>query len=177
MGLFIGILLLVKHFDLYQKEHMLHHSPKKLLTQEDEFTTFILNLCGLEPGLSKRELWRRVLLSFGSPFFHLRFLLSRISSCLLSRSTLHNLVAIAVWAGLIAAAVHSGLWAEFAIAWLLPLVVLFQIATALRTLCEHRFPDASVIAARGKQFVGLATAGDRKSTRLNSVTNAHLVCR
>src|SRR3546814_19990693 len=102
-----------------------------LLTHEDEFTTFILNLCGLEPGLSKRELWRRVLLSFGSPFFHLRFLLSRISSCLLYRSTLHNLVAIAVWAGLIAAAVHSGMWAEFAIAWLLPLVVLFQIATAL----------------------------------------------
>src|SRR3546814_17359269 len=61
-----------------------------LLTHEDEFTTFILNLCGLEPGLSKRELWRRVLLSFGSPFFHLRFLLSRISSCLLSRSTLHK---------------------------------------------------------------------------------------
>jgi len=89
VGEAISILLLMKHFDVYQHEHMLHHSPNKLLTHEDEFTQFIMNLAGLRPGLPKADLRRRVLISFISPFFHLRFLLARFSSCLLSHSTSH----------------------------------------------------------------------------------------
>ena len=37
----------------------------------DEFADFVLGMCGLEPGLPKRELWRRVLVNCASPVFHL----------------------------------------------------------------------------------------------------------
>jgi hypothetical protein len=47
----------------------------------------------------------------------------------------------------------------FAIIWLLPVVVLFQLATALRVLCEHRFPSEPVIAVRDRRFIALTTAG------------------
>lgn len=159
VGTAIGILLVVKHFERYRKEHMLHHSPRKLLTHEDEFADFVLGLAGLEPGLPKRELWRRVLLGFASPFFHLRFFLARISSCMLSRSTMHNIVAIGFWASVIAAVTVADAWLAFAVVWLIPAVVLYQIATALRALCEHRFPDETVIGTRDKRFQSLATAG------------------
>lgn len=159
VGETISILLLMKHFDVYQHEHMLHHSPNKLLTHEDEFTQFVMNLAGLRPGLPKPVLWRRVIVSFVSPFFHLRFLLARVSSCLLSHSTVHNLIGWAAWGGLFYLAWLTGAWTEVAVAWLVPVTVLLQIGTALRTLCEHRFPEQEVIDARGKTFVCLATAG------------------
>jgi hypothetical protein len=159
LGRAIGILLLVKHFDSYQSEHMIHHSPKKLLTHEDEFAQFVFNLCGLRLGLPKNVLWRSILLSFASPFFHMRFLLSRISANLLSRSPAHNLVAMLYWALLLVAVDAADAWTAFIVLWLVPLVVLFQIATALRVLCEHRFPHESIMALRDKRFVGHATAG------------------
>lgn len=159
VGETISILLLMKHFDVYQHEHMLHHSPNKLLTHEDEFTQFVMNLAGLRPGLPKPVLWRRVIISFVSPFFHLRFLLARVSACLLSHSTAHNLIGWAAWGGLFHLVWLTGTWTEVAVAWLLPVTVLLQIGTALRTLCEHRFPEQEVIDARGKTFVCLATAG------------------
>ena len=59
-GRLISALLLFKRFEDYQREHMMHHSPNKLLTEEDEFADFVLGMCGLEPGVPKRELWRRV---------------------------------------------------------------------------------------------------------------------
>jgi fatty acid desaturase len=159
VGETISILLLMKHFDVYQHEHMLHHSPNKLLTHEDEFTQFVMNLAGLRPGLPKAVLWRRVLISFVSPFFHLRFLLARVSSCLLSHSTVHNLIGWATWGGLFYGVWLTGTWTELVVVWLFPVVVLLQVGTALRTLCEHRFPEQEVIDARGKTFVCLATAG------------------
>jgi fatty acid desaturase len=159
VGETISILLLMKHFDVYQHEHMLHHSPNKLLTHEDEFTQFVMNLAGLRPGLPKAVLWRRVLISFVSPFFHLRFLLARISSCLLSHSTVHNLIGWTTWGGLFYGVWLTEAWIELVVVWLFPVVVLLQVGTALRTLCEHRFPEPDVIEARGKTFVCLATAG------------------
>jgi fatty acid desaturase len=159
VGETISILLLMKHFDVYQHEHMLHHSPNKLLTHEDEFTQFVMNLAGLRPGLPKEVLWRRVLISFVSPFFHLRFLLARVSSCLLSHSTVHNLIGWAAWGWLFYGVWLTGTWTELVVVWLFPVVVLLQVGTALRTLCEHRFPEQEVIDARGKTFVCLATAG------------------
>jgi len=75
VGRLISALLLFKRFDDYQREHMLHHSPRKLLTEEDEFADFVLGMRGLEAGLPEAVLWRRVLLNCVSPRFHLRFAL------------------------------------------------------------------------------------------------------
>jgi fatty acid desaturase len=159
VGRLISALLLFKRFDDYQREHMLHHSPKKLLTEEDEFADFVLGMCGLQPGLPKRELWRRVLVNLVSPIFHARFLWRRVCVSLLTGDRVHGLIGITVWGGVLLATAKTGTLLYFAMAWVLPVTVLLQIATVLRILCEHRFPEPALIALRDREFVCHATAG------------------
>src|SRR6185503_10528574 len=78
VGRLVSALLLFKHFDRYRHEHMHHHNVRTLLTEADEFADFVLGLCRLEPRMTKRQLWRRVLTSLVSPRFHARFLLRRV---------------------------------------------------------------------------------------------------
>ena len=160
IGWLISALLLFKHFDSYKKEHMLHHFSSKLLTHEDEFADFVLGLCRLEPGLPKRELWRRVLWGVAfSPMFHLRFLAKRLRAALLSPDLAHNVVGTAVWLAIGLAAFALGQLGIWVLLWVVPTTVLLQIATVGRILCEHRFPDERLIAARGRDFICEATAG------------------
>ena len=159
VGRAISAVLLFKHFDLYQREHMLHHSVRRLLTPEDEFAQFIFDLCGLEPGLTKAELWRRVIVNIVSPVFHGRFLWRRLTASLGSHDWAHNLLGVATWVALPLAATVGGVLVPFLLLWVLPVTVLLQIATIFRILCEHRFPDAGLIDARDKLFVCMATTG------------------
>ncbi|MDB5371709.1 MAG: hypothetical protein JWP04_351 [Belnapia sp.] len=159
VGRLISALLLFKRFDDYQHEHMLHHSPKKLLTEEDEFADFVLGMCGLEAGIPKRLLWRRVAWALVSPGFHGRFLLRRIRASLFTGDRAHDRVGRFAWTAAILLAAATGTLLEFSVAWVLPVTVLLQAATVLRILCEHRFPEPEMIAARDREFVCHATAG------------------
>lgn len=159
VGRIISALLLFKYFDTYQHEHMLHHSAKKLLTEEDEFADFVFSMCDLRPGMAKRELWRRVLVALVSPAFHWRFLRRRLRASLASPDRAHNRLGIAAWSLGLALAAATGQLGTFLLAWALPVTVLLQAATVFRILCEHRFPSAELIAMRGKEFVCRSTAG------------------
>ncbi len=158
IGRFISSILLFKHFDLYQRTHMVHHSANKLFTVEDEFTDFVMDTCGLAPSLEKRRLWRRILIDLLSPKFHATFLWRRICVSLNSHDRYHNLRGLGFYILLLAFAWWSGLLGAVLIAWVIPVTVLLQIATVFRILCEHRFPSIELIERRGKEFVCLATA-------------------
>lgn len=160
VGRLISAVFLFKHFDHYRKEHMHHHSARKLLTEEDEFADFVLGMCRLEPELPKRELWRRVLVNVVlSPGFHLRFLLRRMRAATRSHDWQHNAVAVAALVLPAAISAVAGCMLTYLLIWFVPLTVLLQWATIGRILCEHRFPEPALIAARDKEFVCLATAG------------------
>ncbi len=159
VGKLISAILLFKHFDKYKAEHMLHHNHKKLLTEEDEFADFVFGMCGLEPSLPKRDLWRRVIVNLVSPEFHFRFLRRRLRAAWLSHDRSHNLIGIGIWTAFTALAAVTGTLPEFLVGWVLPVTVLLQVATVFRILCEHRFPDPEIILTRGKDFVSHATAG------------------
>ena len=159
VGRLISALLLFKRFDDYQREHMLHHSPKKLLTEEDEFADFVLGMCGLAPGMSKRALWRRVAMCLFSPVFHLRFLQRRLRVSLFTGDRAHDYCGRIAWSAMIIVAAGTNTLPEFIVAWVLPLTVLLQMATVLRILCEHRFPEVDLIGIRDRSFVCHATAG------------------
>jgi fatty acid desaturase len=158
-GRIISALLLFKRFEDYQREHMIHHSAKKLLTEEDEFADFVLGLLGLEAGLPKRELWRRVIVACVSPVFHWKFLSRRIQASLFTGDAAHDWVGRVAWGAAITATVATGTFWLFLLAWILPVTVLLQIATIFRILVEHSFPEAELIAARDKEFVCHATCG------------------
>jgi fatty acid desaturase len=160
VGRLSSAILIFKHFDAYRAEHMLHHNSRKLLTDEDEFTDFVLEMCRLEPEVPKPQLWQRVLLGVVlSPAFHLRFLAKRIRAAWFSPDRLHNAVGIGTWASAAAVCIATGHFALFLILWVLPATLLLQIATVGRILCEHRFPDEALIRSRGREFTCLVTAG------------------
>jgi fatty acid desaturase len=158
-GRLISALLLFKRFEDYQREHMMHHSPNKLLTEEDEFADFVMGMCGLEPGVEKRELWRRVLTNTVSPVFHLRFLQRRMRVSMFTGDRGHDWMSRGAWIASLALAAATGTLPAFLVAWVLPVTVLLQIATVFRILCEHRFPEPQMIRQRDRNFVCHATAG------------------
>jgi fatty acid desaturase len=158
-GRMISAFLLFKRFDDYQHEHMLHHSAKKLLTEEDEFADFVLGLCGLEAGISKQELWRRLLLNLVSPNFHWTFLSRRIKASMFTGDAGHDWMSRTAWGAMIVATLATGTFWLFLLAWVLPVTVLLQVATVGRIIVEHAFPEAHHIAARDKDFVAHATLG------------------
>ena len=159
IGRLVSSLLLFARFEDYQREHMLHHSANKMLTDEDEFTGFVFGVCRLEPGVSKRELWRRVVTNLVSPLFHARFLRRRVKAAMFGQDRQHNWMSRSAYLAAFALAAATGTMTEFLVAWVLPLTVLLQIATVFRILCEHRFPEPELIAARGKAFVCASTTG------------------
>ena len=158
-GRLVSALLLFKHFDAYQAEHMQHHSANILFTDDDEFTGFVVGLCALRTATTRRSLWRRLVWLLVSPVFHGRFLCKRVVGGMASPDFAHNVVAVGFCGGVIALGVVTHTLGMIAIAWFLPLTILLQIATVFRILCEHRLPGEDVIARRGRQLVCEATAG------------------
>ncbi|MDD2877944.1 MAG: fatty acid desaturase [Acidiphilium sp.] len=158
-GRLVSAILLFKHFDVYQSEHMLHHNANKLFTDEDEYTDFVVGICDFRTATERRVLWRRLFMLLVSPVFHGRFLFKRIQGSLGSNDRTHNLVGIATWGTLLIGGILTHTLVIVLVAWGLPLTILLQIATVFRILCEHRLPPVEVIAHRGKQLVCEATAG------------------
>lgn len=159
VGRAISILFAFKYFDHYRREHIQHHRAQKLITEEDEFASFVIKVCGLRPGMSRAALWARLCLILISPAFHLKFLRLRIVGNFPQENRRHGVQFIAFWALLLAVVAVTGVWMEFLVAWVLPLTFLLQIATVFRILCEHRFPDARLLAVRGKALIAEATTG------------------
>src|SRR5690242_13186667 len=78
--------------------------------------------------------------------------LARQIHCTTSSAFRHWLVAIAICG-------VGGYFAQLLIIWVLPVTIMLQLVTIGRILCEHRFPEPALIAARGREFVCRATAG------------------
>jgi len=159
VGRWVSAVLLFKHFDAYQREHMLHHNANKLFTDDDEFTDFVVGICDLRTALDRRALWRKLLVLLVSPWFHLRFMSKRVQGSLMSKEYRHNLIGVGVWGTLLVGGALLHILPIVLVAWVLPVTVLLQIATVFRILCEHRLPPVEIIEQRGKQLVCEATAG------------------
>jgi fatty acid desaturase len=144
-GRIISAFFLFKRFDDYQREHMLHHSAKKLLTEEDEFADFVLGLLGLEAGLSKKELWRRLLVRLVSPVFHWTFLSRRVQKSMFTGDAGHDWMARAFWGAMIVGTLATGTFWLFLLAWVLPVTILLQVATPL----ERATTPAGLVAWAG----------------------------
>lgn len=159
LGRFLSLLLIIKDFDVYQREHMAHHNPKKLLEGDDEFAGYLSRFIGIVPGMSRREAWRRVLWSFVAPGFHARLMAARLAACFGAAGTRDRAARLGFWLSIVAASAWLGALLPLVVAWFIPAAILFQIATTLRVLAEHRFPEDEVMALRDRGFIARATAG------------------
>jgi hypothetical protein len=156
-------LVMVQSFRRYRVSHRVdHHGTHHMTPRDPTVHDFLVGL-RLQPGMSRRQMWRRILVLLVSPWFHVRFMISRLKSAMLYGSSTQRVttagvpLAFAVW----------GIWQPAAfigylVLWLLPVSVFFQISAVLRLCVKHSFPPpgmslhdrASIAALTGGVFVG-----------------------
>jgi len=152
----LSTLLFFNWFDDYKQSHMVHHSAKKLLTEDDEFLHFVFNTLKLRPGVTRTQAWLFLILTSMSPRFHWSFLRKRLTSTFTGPQ---RDLAICVYASLFGLAAITGTLGVLMLAWILPLTILLQIATVYRLIVEHRFPEPEQMEPRDRIFVLNATYG------------------
>lgn len=153
LGESISAIVLIKSFAAYRRDHIRHHSSKHLLTDADETVQFLVYFARLEPGLTRRQLWRRMLLNFANPLFHLRWLSDRVVSCFLVDGGPWRIARVAYWLVLLSVVTWAGAWRGFALAWVLPLTVCYNVSATLRLAAEHRWPTNAAVRSRARDFV------------------------
>ena len=146
VGTAISLLLTIEPFKLYRASHIeLHHSQHHM-SRRDPTVVFLFERVGVRPGMSKRELWRRLLLTLVSPRYHLAVTAARLRS--LGRGSALEITAYALfWSAVLAVTVALNAELIFAVTWLVPIVLLYNVSSCLRLASEHRWPDPAAEGA------------------------------
>ena len=150
---FNSTLLFIQNAVAYEFDHVkLHHKLAYTATLIDPDFVFLYAL-GFKPGMSKRSLWRHLLLTLISPRFHLLFLRARFQSNFLAKMPAEatgkgevgirpwywkRIIASWVWLALILMILFlTGWWLTFLLAVVLPLTFFYHISSLLQFLSEH----------------------------------------
>ncbi|MET0624906.1 MAG: fatty acid desaturase [Pyrinomonadaceae bacterium] len=157
LGGVLSLLLFITEFDKYKHGHIGHHKLNVLSTPDDPTMQFLL-LAGLEPGLTKRVLRRRLLTALVSPRFHLRVLRGRVVSHFAGTSWRKRVAAAAYGAGLLFIPFATGAWLSFLLAIVVPLVLLYQISQLLRLCAEHSWSEEVGAGRTREDYAELTSA-------------------
>jgi fatty acid desaturase len=157
VGRMVAGLLLVQHFDRYSKEHVADHHSKNHMTLQDPTVQAFLVSLELKPGMSRGQMWRRLVAKLLSPRFHLRFLIARVRSYFHDANTVERVLVPVGYATVAALATVFDGWVFLLVAYLLPLTFFYQVSNTLRLCVKHTFPSAEVTERRGKEYFGSLT--------------------
>jgi hypothetical protein len=108
--------------------------------------------------MKPHEMWRQLLLTTISPFYHLRFFSERIRSHFTATSLRHKVCFITYLLVLVGTVVALDAGATFFWSWLLPVSLLYQISTAFRLSGRHIFLP-TLPGTRDKTTLGAFTLG------------------
>lgn len=134
----LSIINCTQDYEAYRYDHFqVHHSLKTFATLQDPVMIFIRQL-GFTEVLSKSTLWRQLVLLSISPAFHGRYLFNRWRANLTCKRLSRRILAIAWWSAIIAIFVrYPDLRLPIAVAYLLPVFLLYNISAFLELICEH----------------------------------------
>lgn len=161
VGRMVAALLMIQHFERYRTEHVADHHARHHMTLRDPTVQAFLVSLELTPGMSRRQMWARMLGKLISPRFHLAFFRARVLSYFHSASPLERTAAIVFMASVaVACSLFEGGWTFLLVAWLIPLTVLYQVSNTLRLCVKHTFPPRGLDEGhRGREhFAGLTNA-------------------
>ncbi|MER7419057.1 stearoyl-CoA 9-desaturase [Micromonospora peucetia] len=154
VGRLVAALLMVQQFDRYQLEHVSEHHALHHMTVRDPTVQAILLTLELRPGMTRRQMWRKVLYKLVSPSFHLRFSLARIRSYFDLASASERVMATVGLVVVAALTTQWQAWTFVLIGWVLPLTVFFQMSNTLRLCVKHVFPAPGHTDRRGPEYFG-----------------------
>ncbi|WP_261399304.1 fatty acid desaturase [Streptomyces misionensis] len=159
IGRAISSLLVIQNFERYSREHVSdHHAAHHMTLRDPTVQAFLVSL-ELRPGMTRRQMWRRVVGKLLSPRFHLAFSISRVRSFWSTAARSERVTAVVLYTALAAATIATGTWPALLLAWFVPLLPLFQVSNTLRLCVKHTFPVAGTEVRRGRDyFAGLTNA-------------------
>jgi len=144
LGFCISILTLTLNFKAYQKGHVKTHHSKNLMLPGDETYDYLINTVGFRRGMTLDEARKHLQKTLISPDFYVRRVLSRFRQSFFSDSWVYNAVSFAFHSSILAIIAVTNSWLIFLIAWVIPLLIFFEISILLRQCVEHRFPRKDV---------------------------------
>ena len=103
-------------------------------------------------------MWQRLWLTVVSPLYHVRFFWARVRSHFQNTSWAHRAAFVAFVAAVAAGVATLDGWLGFAVAWLVPTVLLYQVSTAFRLASKHVFAK-KLPEKRTRATMGLFTLG------------------
>jgi len=134
----ITLLIFSPPYSYLYTAHVGKHHGKAFCTLEDPDAQ-ALYAFGMRPGMKRDNLWKCFLRTMFSPRFHATFLWLRIQTNFRISSPM-RLIAVLVVGALTVLLLHRyHAWFAFAIAWLIPNIVGFQIAALVNFAGEHRW--------------------------------------
>ncbi|MGW2846850.1 fatty acid desaturase [Streptomyces sp. NPDC001274] len=165
IGHAVSSLLIIQNFARYSREHVAdHHATGHMTLQDPTVQAFLVSL-DMHPGMTRRQMWRRLLLKLVSPRFHFAFAVSRVLSFSKESARSEKATALALYGTAVTATVLTGTWPALLVVWFVPLLPLFQISNTLRLCVKHTFPPAGLEDRRSRAyFTSLTNAifiGDR----------------
>ncbi|WP_327169430.1 fatty acid desaturase [Streptomyces subrutilus] len=165
IGHAISSLLVIQNFQRYSREHVSdHHATHHMTLQDPTVQAFLVSL-GMHPGMTRRQMWRRLLGKLVSPRFHLAFAVSRVRSFAKESARTEKATALGLYGTAVLATALTGTWPALLLVWFVPLVPLFQISNTLRLCVKHTFPEPGLEDRRSRAyFASLTNAifiGDR----------------
>ncbi|WP_371496276.1 fatty acid desaturase [Kitasatospora sp. NBC_00374] len=158
LGRIIAATLMIQHFERYRTEHVADHHALHHMTLRDPTVQAFLVSLELRPGMTRRQMWRKVLLGkLASPSFHARFLVARARSYWSTASRTERTLTLTGYAAAAALAGWLHGWTFLLVAWVLPLTFFYQLSNTLRLCVKHTFPSADTTERRGKAYFGSLT--------------------
>jgi hypothetical protein len=158
LGKIVAGVLMVQHFERYSAEHVADHHALHHMTLRDPTVQAFLVSLRLRPGMTRRQMWRQVLLGrLASPVFHARFLWARIRSYTHAASGTERALTATGYAAVAALATVLHAWPLVLVGWVLPMTVFFQISNTLRLCVKHTFPAPWQTQRRGKAYFASLT--------------------
>lgn len=152
MGEVISTLLWATPFEIFRKDHRIHHSSTRL--QVDPDVQFILGT-GFTTDMSAREFWRYLFITLVSPRFHLSYFAGRLKLNFTGRPY-RVAMSVCYAAAKLAFLSVTGLWLEWALLWFFPASVLFQISSLINYHSEHRWPSGEKLDRKEKARLSFA---------------------
>ncbi|MCC3772002.1 stearoyl-CoA 9-desaturase [Streptomyces sp. UNOC14_S4] len=150
-------LLIIQHFERYSREHVSdHHAAHHMTLRDPTVQAFLVSL-GLNPGMTRRQMWRRVVAKLFSPRFHFAFAVSRTRSFWSKSATSEKVTSVCLYGAVAAATIVTGTWDALLVIWFVPLIPLFQVSNTLRLCVKHTFPVAGTEGGRGREYFAALT--------------------
>jgi fatty acid desaturase len=157
IGRIISSLLIIQNFERYRREHVSdHHAVHHMTLRDPTVQAFLISL-DMRPGMSRSQMWRRLLGKLSSPTFHVRFAVARVRSFARGSAPTEKVLTLVIYGMIAAIATFTKAWIPLVIVWLIPLIPLFQASNTLRLCVKHTFPSRGIVEKRGKAYFASLT--------------------